>query len=107
MVWPGKHGMVYDIALRAWHGLCSGLVGMAWYMVLLGEPGMVYVMYLQAWHGIWYCLARHGIAYGVAWQDDMHMVCIWYGLSGMAWYMVWSIGYVMTYDVVRRAWHGN
>ena len=47
MVLPGKHGMVYDMALWAWHGLCSGLVGMAWYVVLLGGPGMVYGMSLH------------------------------------------------------------
>ena len=88
--------MVYDMALRAWHGLCSGLVGMAWYIVLLGGPGMVYDMSLRAWHGI-----------GIAWRGmGLHMVwlgrmtCIWYGLAGMAWYMVWSVGYVVTYDVV-------
>ena len=40
--------MVYDMALRAWHGLCSGLVGMAWYIVLLGGPGMAYGMSLWA-----------------------------------------------------------
>ena len=73
--------MVYDMALRAWHGLCSGLVGMAWYIVLLGRPGMVYGMSLRAWHGIGYCLARYGIAYGVAWQDVMYMV--WPGRHGM------------------------
>ena len=73
--------MVYDVALRAWHGLCSGLVGMAWYIVLLGGPGMVYGMSLRAWHGIGYCLVRYGIAYGVAWQDDMYMV--WPGRHGM------------------------
>ena len=67
MVWHGKHGMVYDMALRAWHGLCSGLVGMTWYMVLLGGPGMVYGMSLRTWHGIWYWLARY---------------CIWCGLAG-------------------------
>ena len=80
MIWPGKHGMVYDMALRAWHGICSGLVGMAWYMVLLGGPCMVYGMSLQAWH-----------VYGIAWRGmDLHMVwlgrmtCIWYGLSGVS-----------------------
>ena len=89
MVWPRKHGMVYDMALRAWHGLCSGLVGMAWYMALLGGPGMVYGMSLQAWHDVWYCLARYGIAYGVAWQDDMYMV--WPGGHGMVYGMVYRL----------------
>ena len=91
MVWPGKHGMVYDMTLRAWHGLCSGLVGMAWYVVLLGGPGMVYGMSLRAWHGIWYRLARYGIAYGVAWQDDI--------------YMEWSGGHGMVYGMVYRLCH--
>ena len=31
MVWPGRHGMVYGMIKRAWHGLA----GMAWYMVTL------------------------------------------------------------------------
>ena len=41
MVWPGRQGMVYDMAgvhgivfgmaLRAWHGISYGLAGMAWY----------------------------------------------------------------------------
>ena len=57
--------MVYDMALRAWHGICYGMVGMAWYMVLLGEPGMVYGMSWRAWHGIRYCLARYGMIYDV------------------------------------------
>ena len=91
--------MVYDMALRAWRGISSGFVGIAWYMVLLGGPGMVDGIYLREWHGIWYCLARYGIAYGVAWQDDMYMV--W--PACMAWYMVWSIGHVMIYGVVWLA----
>ena len=101
MVWPGKHGMGYDMALWAWHGLYRGLVGMAWYMVLLGRPGMV-------------CPCGHGMVYGFAWRGmGLHMVwlgrmtCTWNGLAGMAWYMVWSIGYVMTNAVVWWAWHGN
>ena len=66
MVWSGKHDMVYDMALRAWHGICSSLVGKAWDMILLGGPGMVNGMSLRAWHGIWHCIARYGIAYCVA-----------------------------------------
>ena len=93
--------MVYDMALRAWHGLCSGLVGMTWYKVLLGGPGMVYGMSLRAWHGI----ALRGMGLHMVWLG--RMTYIWYGLAGMAWFMVWIIGYVMTYDVVWRAWHGN
>ena len=34
------------------------------------------------------------------------MICIWYGLTGMAWYMVWSSGHGMVYGVVWWAWHG-
>ena len=52
---------------------------------------MVYGMSLWAWHGIWYCLARYGIAYGVAWQGDM--------------YMVWPGGHCMVYAMVYRACH--
>ena len=51
------------------------------YIVLLGGLAMVYGMSLRAWHSIGYCLARYGIAYGVAWQDDMNMV--WPGRHGM------------------------
>ena len=90
-VWPDNHGMVYDMALQAWHGICSGLMGMAWYMVLPGGPVMVYGMSWWAWHGIWYCLARYGIAYGVAGQRDM--------------YMVWPGGHCMVYAMVYRACH--
>ena len=104
MVWPGKHGMVYDMALQAWHGLCIGLVGMAWYIW--------YCLAGLAWYIV--CPCGHGMVYGNAWRGmGLHMVwlgrmtCIWYGLAGMACYMVWSIGYVMIYDVVWRAWHGN
>ena len=48
MVLPGKHDMVYDMALRGWHGVGIGVVGMAWYMVLLCGPGMVYGISLWA-----------------------------------------------------------
>ena len=34
------------------------------------------------------------------------MTCIWYGLAGMAWYMVWSSRHDMVCGVVWRAWHG-
>ena len=61
--------MVYDMALRAWHGLCSGLVGMAWYVVLLGGPGMVYG-YVFA--GMAWCM----VLPGEVWD------CIWCGLAG-------------------------
>ena len=89
MVWPDKHGIVYDMAVRAWHGMCSGLVGMAWYMVLLGRPGMVSGMSLRAWHSIWYCLAKYDIAYAVTWQDDVYMV--WPGGHGMVCGMVYRL----------------
>ena len=75
MVWPGKHGRVYGMYLRAWHDICYGLVGMAWYMVLLGKPGMAYGI---AWRGMeWYIRM---------WRDDM--------------YMVWPDGHGMVYDMV-------
>ena len=54
------------------------------------------------------------MVYGIAWRGmGLHMVwlsrmtCIWYGLAGIAWYMVWSIGHVLIYGVVWQAWHGN
>ena len=31
---------------------------------------------------------------------------VWYGLMGMAWYMVWPIGYGMVYGMAWWAWHG-
>ena len=66
------------IAWRAWQDIWYGLVGMAWYMVLLGE--------------VW--------DYGVAWPDDMYMVRpVRHG-------MVWSSGYGMVYGVVWQALHG-
>ena len=58
--WRAWHG-ISDMALRTWHGICYGLVGMTWYMVLLGGPGMVYGMSWRAWHGIWYCVAWYGV----------------------------------------------
>ena len=64
MQWLVGHGMIYSIAWRAWHGIWYVLAGMAWY-----------------------CLARYGIAYGVAWQDDMYMV--WPGGHGMVYGMVY------------------
>ena len=43
--------MIYDMARRAWHGICYGLAGiwnglanMAWYMVWPGWHDMVYSM---------------------------------------------------------------
>ena len=80
MVWPGKHDMVYDMALR---------------------HGMVYAVAWCALRGIWYCLAGlawymvcpcgHGMVYGVAWRGmGLHtvwlsrMTFIWFGLAGMA-----------------------
>ena len=52
---------------------------MAWYMLGPGE----------VWHGILYVLA--GMVYG-----------IWYGLVGMAWYVVGSDGHGMAYGI----WYG-
>ena len=59
-------------------------------------------------------LGGHGMVYGIAWRGlGLHLVwlgrmtCTWNGLAGMAWYMVCSIGYVMTYDVVWQDWHCN
>ena len=65
----------------------------------------MYDMAWRAWHGIWYYLARYGMVYGVVWRNEMYMEWpgphdmvygiawralqdIWYGLAGMAWYMV-------------------
>ena len=41
MVWPGRQGMVYNMAWRAWHCTWYGLTGMAWYMLWPGGHGMV------------------------------------------------------------------
>ena len=64
-------------------------------MVLLGGPGMVYGMSLWAWHVMWYCLARYGIAYGVAWQDDMYIE--WSGGHGMV--HVYGMVYRLCHDI--------
>ena len=40
MVWPDGHGMVYGMALRAWHGV---------------------------WYGITVKPCRHGMVYGNSW----------------------------------------
>ena len=48
---------------------------------------MVYGIAWRAWYGIWSCLARFGIAFGVAWQDDMYME--WSGGHGMVYGMVY------------------
>ena len=89
MIWPGRawrglwyylgrHGAIYGMAWRAWHGICYGLTGiwygladMAWYMVWAGGHDMVYGMAWRVmawlmvlpggqWHGIWYGLASWG-----------------------------------------------
>ena len=86
--------MVYGMALRAWHGICCGLVRMAWSMVFVLRAGMLYGMSCRAWHGIWYCLARYGMvySYGVAWRA-WH--CKWYGLVGIAWYSIGMAWYML------------
>ena len=62
MVKPNGHGMVYGMALRAWHGAWYGiwysLVDMARYMVSV--VGVAFGLAVRVWHGIWYglqCLA--------------------------------------------------
>ena len=60
----------------------------------------------MAWHVIWYGLA--GIAwYIMAWQASRS---IWYGLAGealgLALYMVWPDGHSMIYDMAWRPWQG-
>ena len=32
---------------------------------------------------------------------------IWYGIVGMAWYVVWPDGHGMVYGMAWRAWHGK
>ena len=66
--------------------------GMAW------QTRMVYSMAWQALHGImvWPGLAWHGI---------------WYGVAGIAWYMVWPGGHHMVYGSARHGachsiWYG-
>ena len=44
MQWLGEHGVVYGIALRAWHGIWYILADIAGYTVLPGE----------VWDCIWY-----------------------------------------------------
>ena len=121
MVWPGGHGVVYGMVLRAPHGIWYGLAGLAWYIVWFGGLRMVYSMAWRALHGIscgltgiaWYSMAwraLHGIWYGLAgiiwlWPGRQGMGLgivnslawrawhgIWYGLAGKNWCMVWPVG---------------
>ena len=41
--------------------------------------------------------------YGMVWRARHG---IWYGLAGMAWYMVWSSGHCMVYGMAWWASHG-
>ena len=82
------------MALRAWYGIWFGLASMLWYIVWPGRhhmlygmswrTRMVYSMALRASHGImvWPGWTWHGT---------------WYGLAGIAWYMVWPGGHHMIY----------
>ena len=63
------HGMVYDMAWRAWHGI--------WFMS--ARHGMVYSIAWRAWQNIWYGLADMELYMVMAWRE-WHG--IWYGLGG-------------------------
>ena len=87
------HIMVYGMDWRASHGI------MVW-------PDMWYGMALRVSHGIVWP-GGHRMAYGMAWQAR-HWVwhSIWYGLAGMAWYMVCPGGHGMVYEMSWRARNG-
>ena len=59
---------------------------------------MVYGMAYRAWHGIWYGL--EGMAGYMVWLAGM----AWYGVAGMSLFMVWPGGHGM---VFRMAWEGH
>ena len=44
-----------------------------------------------------YGIARRGMGLHMVWLG--RMTCIWYGLAGMAWYMVWPGGHRMVYRI--------
>ena len=52
MDWSSRHGMIYGVVWRAWHG---------WYMVWHGGHRMVYDWSGEVWHGIYYCLVGYGM----------------------------------------------
>ena len=58
MVWPGRHGMIYGMAWRLWHGICYGLAGITLYMVWPGGHRMVYCM---TWQDMSWYVERHNI----------------------------------------------
>ena len=39
-----RHGMLYVLAWRAWHGIWYGLAGITWYILWPGGQGMIYGM---------------------------------------------------------------
>ena len=86
-----RYGMVYGVVRRA-----------DIYMVLPGgHDGMVYGAVWRAWHGylLWPGRAWPGICIGLA-KCGIAYVIVWWG---MAWYMVWPVGYDTVY---RKAWRG-
>ena len=59
-----------------------------------GGHGIVYGMALRcmASHSVWYGLA--GLACYIVWPGGHRMV-LWYGLAGLVWDMVWPCGHRM------------
>ena len=63
MVWPTGHGMVFDMAWRAWqdiwygHIMVYGMVWEAWHCLLNGLTCM-------AWYLVW-----PGVVYSITWVD--------------------------------------
>ena len=86
--WPGRHGIVYGMAWRAWNGIW--LTVWPW----------------TAWCSIWYYLDRHGMIYGMDWRA-WHCICYdWqaYGMACRTWYGIWC-GWQAN-GMARLAWHG-
>ena len=44
VVWPGEHGMVYDMAWWTSYGIWYSIAGIAWFIVWGGRHGMVHGM---------------------------------------------------------------
>ena len=91
-----RHGMVYDMAWRAWqdiwYGMVYGMARQAWHFLWYGLASMAryFVWPGRAWRGIWYYMGRHGMIYGMFWHmlwPHRHMV--WPGGRGMVYGMAW------------------
>ena len=70
-------------------------------MVWPGGNNMLYSMGWLARYGIWYGLT--GMAWYMLWPGGMGWYVVWPG--GNTWYSLWSGGHDMVYGMDLRAWH--